>query len=139
MNDNYFKKIFALIVVTVFFPFNVAADTFLKWTIETNEYFYEFDNFDQTLLQNGLDEIEIISVTPIKIQGYHQFKYNFGFDYDNTRIEINRLNGDISFIFLREPTKLEKDKCLKTKGWRCDASFVLQQKDGHCRKTKQLF
>ena len=66
MNDNYFKKIFALIVVIVLFPFSVAADTFLKCTIETNEYFYEFDNFDQTLLQNGLDEIEIISVTPIK-------------------------------------------------------------------------
>ena len=123
----------------ILFPVCVSATTFLECSIGTNKYFYEFNNFSKTLVQNSSDNIKIVSVTSTQILGYHQHNYNFGFDYDRSMVEINRLNGDISFSFMREPTKIEKDKCMKTRGWGCDDLYLLQHLNGSCKKSKQLF
>ena len=100
-----------------------------------HDYTFEVDERRKTLFWvEGTQDFEVQRLTDTQIWGSHD--QQFGPDpYDLASFHLNRVTGEGTIAFFREPTPEEKRECESERGWGCDDHIMIEGLEhvGACR------
>ncbi len=136
-----FRKFSIVLMPLILFPINsICSEIYLTCIFDSFTTTFAIDNKNKKMTQNNLDVIQITNWSKSKISGNHSLKYDFPFSYDSSHLSINRINGEIEFIFTKNPTHDEIKICnTPDKRQWCSDPIVVNTKSGVCKKSELKF
>ena len=105
---------------------------------QVRQYSYRFEPETPSLFWvEGSQEMKVIRITDSQLWAEHSARFH-QFSYDQTSFQLNRVTGQATIFYSRQPHPEEIAECEKDPGWGCDNFVVLEEhtETGECQVTE---